>query len=760
MSSTQPVSTYYTSPEVVHQVQIWYQEHNGEAFAAYEGGAWVAIDGLRCESLTWATQPSGGIPTAKFKYDYGEIDRYNPNTPGFRSYPPLGAPGSAIETSNPYPANEAVDNNSLGRREVRVLTLDKETGLPRVVWMGFIVSSDDNELKQQGNAVFDTVPARGTQKITAMGAEWAMDQMSKSSISSVANRSRNNKFPFNTMPLGRFAGRKTKNRERGRRLSFAGGDTRPSRLDEYWTRQQIVEYIVDAMWDWNRIRFDREYEHLPLAVTFESEMTDEPIYEWEGKTLLQCLNELISPRRFFSWRIDYEVADPRVVADLGEFRLRVFTTSAEPHPFGGAANHNPVELKTSGYVGARISLKEDNRERYDSVKVRGARRGIVLTEQVGREKGLLAPAWTEKDKEAYIDGPTLPEGLDDATKEFMRAAWRESEYPDVFTKFEFHEDFDWQYDLKDNPGYSGKAAAPQQIYKFRTERPWPLYTRWQRLLPLEEDVDYTKDPPVRKKRGPREYLKHFVFYRVTDFITVDTDESDVEERYVRHDQLADAIKRSEIKSGESLGKSVSIRPDDEFFGLHTTPRSVPAHWQAAKESIDDSGEVQPVFDWETDLFYTGYFPLDLYAEGIYHGQDGFIDGSQLVIDLGDVAFYDRMLPGTWVGTNDDLTLKVSPTDADAIKSRGMELRDDRDKLDQIAAFAGRYYCQQRNAYSISYSHIVENVHPGQIAVDVDGAAADTLVTFVSWDLVNNQTNIGTENTIPDITALAREVFEV
>ena len=196
--------------------------------------------------------------------------------------------------------------------------------------------------------------------------------------------------------------------------------------------------------------------------------------------------------------------------------------------------------------------------------------------------------------------------------------------------------------------------------------------------------------------------------------------------------------------------SVSVRPLEDWFGIIVAPQTQ-SHWQANADIsgiADRDSSIQPRFDYKNDIKVTGYFRSDEYALGVWPPVANITNNaSTLVIRLGDIAFHDTLLQGTIVDLEAG-TAKLAPAD--------IVVRDDTELLTDIARLAANWYGILRYAYQVSYAQITHDVHPGQIASNVDGAVTDVVVTDVVWDFRHSRTDITTGYAEPNFQQIARE----
>jgi len=711
---------YQITDEEQQSVQIWVNPSN----------AWVAVPRLRCETLRQVVQPFGGISTATLSYDYGFIDDYNTPGGGFVFNGALGSVDSILHTT-PFWDQVAPSPLDIMHRFIRVLVVNNDTALIEARWVGIITFVTDNDFKQSLGPLTasDSVQVYGTQEFQVSGPEWILNRKQITTSVGLSNGVTGKTFqrgiPFNIREgkTGARSGAAASGNQRDTVLS-----TEFTTDSDNWTTWN-AEDIVFYLW----------FEHLPI--TMDLSTGDSPTFTWfllnqsilssiqpqltsHGKTIYQIFNELATPKRFLDWSITYAATgDVTFGTWTIEFNSASGSTIDMPTPPNIPGNPRTVSLVTSGTIDGRIRLVGDGQNEFKQVIVEGARIGHVQTVKVGN--GPLAPGWSSTDEAAYIAGVTV--AGDTNAQQAANDNLRGNLYRDVFTRFVSTLSYDY------SPIISAAGL--------------PLYIpglRWSRVTPLKENWDYSVNPPVANAGASEnpEYIPLFAVYKYT--ITPQPT------RYVFHDKIAGVLRNDGVSPGAV--SSVQIRPLEDTFGVSIIPQQVQAHWQAKQESIIKPNLFQSSqFDYNDDIFLTGYFQEDLAVTGFWPSDvNNTSNASTLTIQVGDLARHDILLELTVVGLDSAGQLVQAPATID--------LQNDSAVLKNIARLAYEWYGVRRYAYSISYGQIVKDVLPGMIVIDVDGASTDVVVTEVVWDFKNRQTNIGLAFAQPDFRLLAQEAL--
>lgn len=678
-----------------HIVQVW------------QGNAWTKVQHLRCLDLRRTVQPNNGISRATLEYEYGEI-----STDGgdFALVSPLGTPSSLAP--------------NILQNFVRVGVLDSGTG-QLIYWVGVMVAVQDRDFVQPaaGHSGDLTIPhdaphPRGTQIIECSGPEYVLNRKQVLSSQVATTGIVNRAIPFNIVQ-GRLS---TGSAEQfGNKDNSANAFAKdPNSNAEVWKAGDIAKYLLDNGF------FPAVLQSGGPALTWT--MANEtvlntftPAIDVHGQTLYQVLGQLANPRRWTHYRIDYipDVSD----AVFGTFHI-VFNSSTSqnislPSTATIVGNSNTTTLQTSGTIDGRISLLGDVQQRFARVLVSGARKGIICTVDVNGD--FLGEGWTSQELAKYNAGAqpvatSWPADMD--KQQELNRNYRINQYGKVFTRFVCPTDADFS---------TLSISTPQYVPGLR----------WQRHMPLKVGWDYSVNPPVARDDAPDK----------PEFRTLESLYEYETDLHAYGDSLP-AVLEDELTA---TATSVVTRPLDDTFGVSIRPRKQP-HWQANGDLTaiqDRDTEVQPRFDYKNDIKITGYFQTDDYALGQWPSGALANDADTIVIRLGDIAFDDTLLQGTIV----DLQAGTAKTAPATIK-----VRDDTPLLNDIARLAWQWYGIMRYAYTLSYAQVLHDVLPGQVAVNIDGASTDVLITDVAWDFRTMSTHISTGYAEPDFRALAVEAL--
>ena len=393
------------------------------------------------------------------------------------------------------------------------------------------------------------------------------------------------------------------------------------------------------------------------------------------------------------------------------------------------ANPEPKSFAgTSGRVVDAIGINLNATERVEVVEVRGDRIGHVTTERL--DTPILEKDWTDAEEIYYEDAAHIYNG-DYVRQEAGAKSLRLQKYRHVYTRFAA------RYDYK-----------PSGIVGRRTYIP---DMRWQNDTPLLEGWNYTVDPPVRLESdvdGPRQPIRSI--YR----LDLDPDQSGEDYSYAYGDEITANDSYKEIFGAGKLA-NVTIQPRTDTFGLILKPHVAP-HYQAlgeidAADVLDE--EIEPRFNYATDIQVTGYYQEDQRVVAIYPQTpaptgDG-LNANRVIIDLGQLAKLDYLQPETIVGLKIDPQNRMQP---ELSPSDVVVLQDDTPLLEEIAKLAYTYYMQPRRAWTYRTEVIDHNWLPGQVVID----GSDTIITEVAFDYLKERTTVVTAYANPDFAQIARE----
>jgi len=462
---------------------------------------------------------------------------------------------------------------------------------------------------------------------------------------------------------------------------------------DVWTNTDIIRYLL------------ANFAPTDLVLVLAGQIVLSSIVEvhkaTKWRSLWDALNQLIDRKRGLGFTIDFDDEQQTTW-------LRVFTIAKEEIVVGSAtlpANETQQEfqLPTSlpfVHLVDEIPFKETILNRASKIIVRGQR--IKSTGTFGFPDFTLEGGWRragpKPPKSQYKDA--LLKGDDDAPdsqrdKDLKRTA---SFYGGLWTRFIAPKDFFWRV----GDGLGDEQRTNLAVHPFGDGSISPLgTTHWNghkkflRQTPFLVGWDYTVDPPVRNaanEDSQPEYESMMVFINDT-WTSVDglQNHAPTQQSY-RIDRIA--IDRV---------KSVGYRPLDDVMGFELSVH--PIHYFAGDElRIADSTfvETSPEFDYN-ELVCTATVETDVrqFIEVEIKDTPGATDRT-IVVDVPDAEFW-YVAPNTAIDTKLAIVETGNRLTDPYVRANGgksMVLRDDKEKLEGIAAFMQAWHQVNRQAVRI------------------------------------------------------------
>lgn len=635
-----------------------------------------------------------------------------------------------------------------------------------IVWYGVIVSenrdrfggNDGGELQAEDGAGLDLENGdpinvggtnAGTQVFTAFGLEWLLTRVfiNKSVIEradGTGDFEIDRVIPFNSgtrQQLDSLDVKQLGNKAEGQ-PRFVRRDKVPTAT--IWTAFDIIRYLFDVF---------------PPCVEpkFELHATVETHTAWWsqnnillGPTLYDALNELINQRRGLTWSLEVDALDPSPIIYL---RVHAFThASITLGDSSIPANDQQVSLDDSAMKHISVLQVNDTSRKFEQVIAYGARRGSCFT--LGVEDGTLVPGWADYQLEAYCNaaaGVTPP-----AEQKRQADSFRSTDaMANVLTRFlvpNTAPGTSWTGKSADGRSGTASTATCPKIFGSFGGTPgelgvdqttfqdyWLAGLRVESWIPLRENVDYqtSASDPLNSNESHilPPYRKPFALYKLPG-----------SDKYVRADR-ANVLVANELVTTAKTGIKFSafVHPTTDQFGVNITPSTL-AHAHANNTDIttilptfDATTDTRREADWKTAIV-TVYAEFDELVKQVYpypamSGSNN--QQSKLEIHVGSSARLDYLVPNTVLDILENGEL-VKHTGG------GGFLRDDRQKLLNIAKSAWQWYSTTRTALTINVQHITNQFKVGQLIRTLSGDDVNSLVTYITYDFTNMTTTINTE----------------
>lgn len=367
--------------------------------------------------------------------------------------------------------------------------------------------------------------------------------------------------------------------------------------------------------------------------------------------------------------------------------------------------------------------------RFDKLEIRGA--PILGAFTLSKADASSEAGWDEADhQEAYdiaAENVSGYSGFDDAMKADYNDRYRSSDrFEAVYTKQRMPANWD---------GLAGSGDGGPKIpcvpvcddkgeISHKTTGEAPFFAtgkHFEDWLPFEQSSDYSKNPPV------------------------DTDVSDNSEQLFRA-PVALVKYGTGAESGwrwyyvdrvpEAVAKASAhfiIYPRERAIGIAANPRHMYAlnHFDAAEVSNDD-----PLLDWEKTLYTVAMRfdePLRLVVT-----RKGSVDKRVKLIELPNCEYW-FLLAGTVVDVGPDGQTKRAPAT--------IALRDDRDRMRQVAAFLMAWYSIERNMVSIRIKSADQYVQLGSLLLSVASGGKTIQSNSVVSSISNTYASETSETTV-------------
>ena len=476
-------------------------------------------------------------------------------------------------------------------------------------------------------------------------------------------------------------------------------------------------------------------EQLPFKLDpngLHTQLAWQPTLQAEGRTVYDLFNEIIDRRRLFSWRV--------YVAANNDIMIHVFNFLVNPLALPGlgvniAPNANQVSLQTFDQEESirRAIQVTDVQVKYPQVITRGERERSCFTISYS---DTLEPDWTLADEAAYLASSTSSHGCVTIkrarTQQAHRAARRVERHRRAFRYFRVPKAWDGEIN-------TNEVSPFNEL--------WRAGLRFEPLLPLLESHDYTVNPstntvPDGKKADYRR-----------PFGVVESAEG----RYYEFDKLPFASGAGTEPESRGRDWSLGLQMQDDDLGVIVNVVGRPQHVivpsgfvpadaaDIADFKVDDVG-----IDWrnfqltvaiKTDVFAEMQWPTTLPPN-----HPGDVSEPKIISVPG--ARLDYLVPGTDVGISDANALQTGG---------GHYIRDDRDRLEDLARIAYDWYSVPRTSVQVNYHDLDRTHEVGELITSIgqfpNRDTINSVITEITLNFIDGGTTIKTEFVELDVNAL-------
>lgn len=454
-----------------------------------------------------------------------------------------------------------------------------------------------------------------------------------------------------------------------------------------WTARKYIEYLLQY--------------HQPADLTFQLDAPDElldyalPLYEVEGRTPWQVLEHILPRQRGIVWQVRVDGQDVRLVVDS------VFGQAVSAGGSQIPANRRTTQVDfTDDPRIQQPEIRENNAARYDQVIVRGE--PIVSCFSVTMSAGTLERMWSDTDESEYASA--------------TRAGRQEDIHRLTYRGYRVPEGWSWE-----SGGHTAAPAATESggVDTDTTRRQFSSAKSLLRWIPIPEAGETAITGATRKP-----------------FVWGEKDGSKVR-----------------LDAGEPDGDlpSIGLQMRDQRLELEieASPNHLLAKNHLDANSLTGDQEVRqaPLVDYDT-IGLTAAVRLDQRLQ--YHAQireTSAANPRTVTIDVPGAEYW-YVTPATVAEISDG----AEETWEDYVFDHGdlswienSAVRDDSDRLAQVAALAKIWYGQARRPVSFTLERLSGRDWLGYY---VDAAFADaweigdvgTCVTQCRWDFEEQTTH--------------------
>lgn len=686
------------------------------------GASWTERSLLICRSLSDAVAPSHS--TATFFQTYGR-----------EMWPKIGSrPKDLSETTVQKP-------DYLGH----YVKVETSNGIK---WYGIIVEAEDSQ-----DGTLNGVPT-GRVSMTAMGLSFLLERAEPINRTKFKTADGTDfieqAIPFNAGSDGRTG-----------RTRLATGNYDPTSKcftdktvtsgAQRWKAKDAFEYLSKDFSPTDTTKSKR----IPLAMSMASAACldyELPRIDYAGMNLWQIFNRLVDRRRGLMMYTAINGANQLelVIDSSSQSQISLPSGSIVPanrnkrtYTFDGAVNIDDARVRSSAI------------QQYDQVVCRGENIGVVFTVSPADSTGQIIPDWGASEKTDYntaCSGDTNYGSLTDTEKAASNADYRARD--DLSRVFSW-----WRLDTTwDGKGHNdGGDNNPAAFHVTENDTPWTdtvgLYwidgLRFADYMPLRPGVDYSGEvtPDTDSDDDEqRDYLAPAVFFQLEAIGTTTGDDGWVYAEHVNR-----AVDCGDTKREYQWSVQVIIR--DDVPGLILQVVGGQQHF-IAQDEYTENGTYETIPSNEgVDLrsfLATVYMPMQRPVMARYPSNAVVTSGDVkrvLTLNVPD-CWLDWLVPGT----------VVSVSSGELQQTDGGWLRDDRDRLRDIARLAYSWYSQPRRSLALSFRAITSGFAVGQLVTSITQAGStqqiNTVITSIELDLEQGRTTLNTSFAELDFVGLS------
>ena len=464
-----------------------------------------------------------------------------------------------------------------------------------------------------------------------------------------------------------------------------------------------------------------------------------PMVEYEGQTIWEVINRLVDRRRgllLFTSIVDDEV----VLTVRSQNQADITLPSGSTIP----ANPDQVTYNFDNAVNVTdATITSTLLTQYDQIVCLGDRAGSVFTI---RPQTNIEPDWTSTQRTTYntaASGLTGYSALSDADKNAANQDRRAADdLAPVFSWWRMSHSWTGRADTDPSSG-SHNYALPkidadgvEDLATYANIQRGGL--RIEPYIPLRTGVNYSGDVTPATDDADltdKDYLPPLLLLKAAAI------RASEDAGWLHCERLSVAYESGSTKRPYAHSVDLAVRED--VPGLILKVQGAPQHYIAADQyTANASFENIPTgvgINYQ-DWLATVYMKQDQYCRAQYPLDDDLptLDLVRQKVLKFPGSNLDYVVPGTVVGV----------TAGAVVKTNGGFVRDDRERLADIARMAFSWYGQARRILNLSFRGIVSGFELGQLITSVgSGGTAQTVntaITAISYDLKGGRTTISTQ----------------
>ena len=698
MTVTLPIA--YESRPVVYTKTTW-------------AGDWTEQPLL--QAMTIAVQAAPGHSSATLSWKYGQTMQ-----------PEIGS-RKADSYLTPIPRGDFLGNY------VRIEFLNQ-------VWWGVIQDVEDDN-----HGLVDGKIPKGMETYTAFGLTWFLDNgkpITQTKVKYVGGtHTIDRAIPFNGGTDGSQVRRKNsvawKNYDSTEKCFTDRGVTAAPAA---WKASTAIEYILENFSP--RDADDEPLVPFVLASDAASFLDYElPLVDYDGLTPWQLITRLVDHKRGL-------LLFTKVVNDEIELVVRSQNATAITLPSGGTIPANP-DLMTYNFDNAvnirSAKVTSTLVRKYDQVICLGERAGSVFTVRPGVN---FEADWTDSQKTTYNAAASALSGYSALSTEDKAAANTDRRAADDLERV-----FSW---WRASLAWDGRSATDptggSPPYAFPSIDSDGTVTtsaganvqrgglRVQDFLPLRAGVDYTSAAITADTDGTddadADYLPPILLLKATAI------RGSGDAGWVHGERLNAGYDSESAKRQYKFSVDLQVREDS--FGLIFKTQGAPQHFLCRDlfTAADGSDSVPTTESLtSTDWLATVYVQQDQFCRAQYPKQADLpaLDLIRPLVLRFERAFLDYVVPGTVLGVKAGELQK---------SAAGGYVRDDRQRLEDMARLAYAWHGQTRRILSLSFKGITSGFEVGHLITTIGSGSnvreINTAITSVQYDLTGGSMSVQTQ----------------